>query len=446
MLRDGRAIGHNTDGDRLRRELPARAAAAPRWAGWSCSARAERARPSRYALLRLGARRLVVVDLDADRAEALARRLDATRPAALDDLEDADGVDPRHPARHGRPLRDAAGRGSACARTCGSPTSSIARSRPSCCAAPAQRGCRTLDGGGMVVLQAAGSFERFTGVAPTASGCCATSRRWPSRWSGALIRRSIATVCLSGTLEEKLAAAAAAGFDGVELFETDLSTRRCAPATSARAPTSSGSRSTSTSRSATSRRLPAQPSATCAAPRPSSTSWSSSARRPSSCARTSPPTRSTTTRWPPSSCTRWRRRGRARAADRLRGAGVGPARQQFDHAWRIVAARRPPGARHLPGHLPHPLARHRPERDRAIPGEKIFFLQLADAPHMVMDVLQWSRHYRCFPGQGGARRRRRRCARRSPPATPARSRSRSSTTSSAPPTRSAWPSTRCARC
>lgn len=35
-----------------------------------------------------------------------------------------------------------------------------------------------------------------------------------------------------------------------------------------------------------------------------------------------------------------------------------------------------------------------------IPAEKIFFLQLADAPHLVMDVLQWSRHFRCFPGQG----------------------------------------------
>ncbi|MYS94486.1 MULTISPECIES: VOC family protein, partial [Streptomyces] len=36
-----------------------------------------------------------------------------------------------------------------------------------------------------------------------------------------------------------------------------------------------------------------------------------------------------------------------------------------------------------------------------IPGEKIFFLQLADAPLLAMDVLQWSRHHRCFPGQGG---------------------------------------------
>ena len=36
-----------------------------------------------------------------------------------------------------------------------------------------------------------------------------------------------------------------------------------------------------------------------------------------------------------------------------------------------------------------------------IPGEKIFFLQLADAPVLSMDVLQWSRHHRLFPGQGG---------------------------------------------
>jgi 4-hydroxyphenylpyruvate dioxygenase len=35
-----------------------------------------------------------------------------------------------------------------------------------------------------------------------------------------------------------------------------------------------------------------------------------------------------------------------------------------------------------------------------IPGDRIFFLQMADAPRMALDVLQWARHYRCFPGQG----------------------------------------------
>src|ERR1700710_1387048 len=38
------------------------------------------------------------------------------------------------------------------------------------------------------------------------------------------MRRAIATVCLSGVLNEKLAAASAAGFDAVELFENDLVT------------------------------------------------------------------------------------------------------------------------------------------------------------------------------------------------------------------------------
>ncbi|WP_435038103.1 3-dehydroshikimate dehydratase QuiC [Pseudomonas neuropathica] len=41
-----------------------------------------------------------------------------------------------------------------------------------------------------------------------------------------------------------------------------------------------------------------------------------------------------------------------------------------------------------------------PSAIAAIPGEKIFFVQMADAPILAMDVLEWSRHFRCFPGQG----------------------------------------------
>src|ERR1700751_2563937 len=36
----------------------------------------------------------------------------------------------------------------------------------------------------------------------------------------------------------------------------------------------------------------------------------------------------------------------------------------------------------------------------AIPAYKIFLVQLADAPQLDLDVLSWSRHFRCFPGQG----------------------------------------------
>ena len=73
---------------------------------------------------------------------------------------------------------------------------------------------------------------------------------------------------------------------------------------------------------------------------------------------------------------------------------------EYDHAWRIVAAADHPSlgicldSFHILslGTDLDPIAR--------IPGEKILFLQLADAPRLTMDVLQWSRHYRCFPGQG----------------------------------------------
>ena len=37
---------------------------------------------------------------------------------------------------------------------------------------------------------------------------------------------------------------------------------------------------------------------------------------------------------------------------------------------------------------------------RAIPRDRIFLVQMADAPMLQMDYLSWSRHFRNFPGQG----------------------------------------------
>ncbi|MEU9449650.1 TIM barrel protein [Streptomyces sp. NPDC048277] len=73
----------------------------------------------------------------------------------------------------------------------------------------------------------------------------------------------------------------------------------------------------------------------------------------------------------------------------------------YDHAWRIVEAAGHPALGTCLDSF-HILSRGSdPKGIEDIPGEKIFFLQLADAPLLAMDVLQWSRHYRCFPGQGG---------------------------------------------
>ncbi|MFF7449007.1 MULTISPECIES: TIM barrel protein [unclassified Streptomyces] len=73
----------------------------------------------------------------------------------------------------------------------------------------------------------------------------------------------------------------------------------------------------------------------------------------------------------------------------------------YDHAWRIVRTADHPALGTCLDSF-HILSRGSdPKGIENIPGEKIFFLQLADAPLPAMDVLQWSRHHRCFPGQGG---------------------------------------------
>lgn len=42
-----------------------------------------------------------------------------------------------------------------------------------------------------------------------------------------------------------------------------------------------------------------------------------------------------------------------------------------------------------------------PDTIRRIPGDRIYFIQLADAPLIEMDLLYWSRHFRSMPGEGG---------------------------------------------
>ena len=49
----------------------------------------------------------------------------------------------------------------------------------------------------------------------------------------------------------------------------------------------------------------------------------------------------------------------------------------------------------------HTLGRKlNPDSIRTIPGDRIFFVQLADAPAIEMDLLYWSRHFRNMPGEG----------------------------------------------
>jgi 4-hydroxyphenylpyruvate dioxygenase len=70
------------------------------------------------------------------------------------------------------------------------------------------------------------------------------------------------------------------------------------------------------------------------------------------------------------------------------------------HAWQIVEAVKHPALGLIVDSF-HTLAVGDDPSDLAkVPHECIFFVQVADAPKLSMDLLSWSRHFRCFPGEG----------------------------------------------
>ncbi|EJZ07382.1 bifunctional sugar phosphate isomerase/epimerase/4-hydroxyphenylpyruvate dioxygenase family protein [Mycolicibacterium vaccae] len=72
----------------------------------------------------------------------------------------------------------------------------------------------------------------------------------------------------------------------------------------------------------------------------------------------------------------------------------------YRRAWRVVEVADHPAVGVCLDSF-HVLSRgHDPAAITDIPAEKIFYLQLADAPALSMDVLSWSRHHRLFPGEG----------------------------------------------
>jgi len=74
--------------------------------------------------------------------------------------------------------------------------------------------------------------------------------------------------------------------------------------------------------------------------------------------------------------------------------------RQWAHAWRLVQQVGHPALGLIVDSF-HTLALDDDPAGLAhIPGDRIFFVQLADAPRMSKDVLSWSRHYRSFPYQG----------------------------------------------
>ena len=220
------------------------------------------------------------------------------------------------------------------------------------------------------------------------------------------MRTGIATVCLSGTLEEKLRAAAKAGFGGVEIFEQDLVTSPLSPedVRSLAADLGLGLDLYQPFRD-----LDSVPEDL----------YRANLRRAEA---------------------KFRLMGRlgidtmlvcsnvatasidddALRAEQLKGLaelaadhGVKVAYEalawgtyvnDYEHAWRLVADADHPnlGTCLDTFHILARLASGGPDPAgiEKIPAEKIFFVQVADAPKLSLDVLSWSRHYRVFPGEG----------------------------------------------
>ncbi|TXS47907.1 bifunctional sugar phosphate isomerase/epimerase/4-hydroxyphenylpyruvate dioxygenase family protein [Streptomyces sp. OR43] len=216
------------------------------------------------------------------------------------------------------------------------------------------------------------------------------------------MRTSIATVSVSGTLTEKLNAVARAGFDGVEIFENDLLGSPLSPERIRERAADLGLELFLYQPMRDVEGLPAD-------------AFARSMRRAEHKFRVMRRL-GVDTVLVCSSVSAHARDDDALAAAQLRELaeladeyGIRVAYEAlawgrhvntYDHAWRIVEAADHPALGVCLDSF-HILARGSdPAGFASIPGEKIFFVQLADAPLMGMDVLQWSRHHRCFPGQG----------------------------------------------
>jgi 4-hydroxyphenylpyruvate dioxygenase len=216
------------------------------------------------------------------------------------------------------------------------------------------------------------------------------------------VRRTIATVSLSGNLQEKLMAIAAARFDGVELFENDLlffdgtarDVRRMAEQLGLKIVLFQPFRDFEAMPEAQFKRNLDR------AERKFDLMADLDAKMMLVCSNVSPlaiDDDDLAAAQLHELAERAARRGIKIGYEALAwGAHV----KTYGHVWKIV---RQAAHSHLGVILDsfHTLALgDDPAGIAEIPGEKIFFVQLADAPKLNMDVLSWSRHFRCFPGQG----------------------------------------------
>ena len=233
-------------------------------------------------------------------------------------------------------------------------------------------------------------MSEATGESSQAASRAGTTRRMtpPSSPPPSLpLPKSIATVSLSGTLPEKLDAAATIGFDGVEIFENDLLTFDGSPAEVRAIASDMGLAITIF-----------QPFRDFeAAPDAQRTRNLDRAERSSNVQPSAIDDSARAAADLAAMAERAARRGLRVGYEALAwGRHVNRWRQ----GWDIVQRAAHPALGLVVDSF-HTLAvGDDPSGLAAVPADKLFFIQLADAPRLSMDVLSWSRHFRNFPGQG----------------------------------------------
>lgn len=216
------------------------------------------------------------------------------------------------------------------------------------------------------------------------------------------MRTSIATVCLSGTLEEKLRAAALAGFDGVEIFEQDLVVSPDSPESIAQLARDLG---ISLDLYQPFRDFEGVDEAQLEKNlRRAETKFQLMTRLGMDTMLLCSNVGTATIDDDRVVVEQLRRLGdlaeKYNVDIAYEALAWGRFVSEYDHAWDLVRAA---DHRRIGTCLDsfHILSRSTDlDRILEIPGDKIFFLQLADAPALTMDVLSWSRHHRVFPGEG----------------------------------------------
>ena len=216
------------------------------------------------------------------------------------------------------------------------------------------------------------------------------------------MKTAIATVCLSGGLDEKLSAIANAGFKGVEIFENDLLSFNGTPQDIRRAASDLGLEIVTFQPFRDFEGMPAEKRERnfVRAERKFDLMQELGCDLLMVCSNVSPESSGGIDRAAEDFFALGERAARRGMRVAFEALAWGRHINDYRDAWEVVRRADHPSVGLVLDSF-HILSRRIDLRAlTAVPRDRIFLVQLADAPVLEMDYLSWSRHFRNFPGQG----------------------------------------------